>query len=129
MKKEDVKKFKVISHFDSNRFEDEVKELLLEHPDANISFGSIGERHNAYAIWRETIKVAENIRDEFVLRGEKHHCGECPFYGGNTDEPKNAFSCMREVYAKRRRCDEACMWLYQELAKGGIVLHDINGVD
>ena len=127
MKETFVKDFKVISNNNSTNFEREVKEFLSTHQaEKNLisSYAPTSHGFVAFFEW-ETVKLEpENIKDEFILRGEKYTCSNCPMWGGNTpqepNEPRRAFTCTREVYPSRRGCETACLWLYQEIAKGEI---------
>ena len=122
MKKKHVRGYKRISHSDYILFDEEIKSVLdtsSNKRNLQIHFGTIGDTCHAFITWDEEIEVPENIRDEFVLEGKTIRCGQCPHYGGNTDNPENAFKCLRQVHTSRRRIDEACLWFYQEVAKGG----------
>ena len=131
MRNETVKDYKVISNSNLSYFEEEVKSFLEAHKDAisiQVNSSSTLEGHFAHIYWEERKLVAEDIRDEFILRDEKYRCENCPHYGGNSDNPRHAFSCLRKVFHRRRGCDEACLFFYQELAKGDLRPYESRGM-
>lgn len=72
-----------------------------------------------------TKEIPENLKDEYELRGEKHHCIECPFYDRPTDGRRKYTHC------KLREClscgaDNCCEEFYDLLASGQIKLVEIG---
>lgn len=133
MKTKGIKKVKVLSSSNSTTFENCVNDFLndLENPkELQVSFTSTGKSHVAYVMWEAEELIPEDIRDEYILRGEKHTCGECPHWGGNKKQDgegmRNTGCDLHITDGSIRGCAPACLWLYKELAKGGIVLHEYD---
>jgi len=129
MRNETVKDFKVISNSNLSNFEKEVKTFINTHKDAlnmQVNSNTTVDGHFAHIYWEEVRPVPEDIKDEYILRGERYRCENCPHYGANaSDNPRHAFSCTRKVYsATRRGCEEACLYFYQQLAKGELNPHE-----
>ena len=120
MKEKTIKDFKVISNSNLSNFEKEVKSFLNEHQDAislQTNSTSTSKGHYCHIFWEEKKLVPEDIRDEYILRGEKYCCGNCPLWGGNVDNGRP--ECLRQVRMKDTRlCSGACLWFYQQIANG-----------
>lgn len=124
MKEETIKEFKVIANTNLTDFEREVKSFLESHRNAislQLNSTTIESGHFAHIQWDEKRLIPENIKDEYLLRGEKYHCKNCPHWGANGSEnPREAFDCLKRVKDRARGCEEACLYFYKELAKGDI---------
>ena len=129
MKEETIKDFKVISNSNSTIFEEEVKEFLIKHPNVISSTSGVTESGSWCHIWYESKNlVAEDIRDEYVLRGEEYYCGNCPMWGGNINN--GSPMCSSKVrYKDTRFCSKACLHFYQRLAEGEIRPVDCPSLD
>lgn len=74
----------------------------------------------AFVTYKETIRVAEDIREEYELAGERHFCGECPFYVRPTDgRVKNTRCVNGHLTSKGSPC---CEEFYELLDSGSIQL-------
>lgn len=74
----------------------------------------------AFVTYKETIRVAEDIAEEYELAGEKHFCEECPFYVRPTDgRVKNTRCANGKLRSKGSPC---CDTFYELLDKGAIEL-------
>ncbi len=74
----------------------------------------------AFVTYKEVIKVAEDIQEEYLLAGEWHYCEECPFYVRSTDRRvKNTRCADGKLASKDRPC---CDTFYELLDKGAIEL-------
>lgn len=62
--------------------------------------------------------VAETIRDEYELRGERHTCDECPHLCKVNDRRVKHLDCDRGMRYSTLCSQEACEWFYEELHKG-----------
>ena len=126
MKQETVKDFIVISNSNLSQFQNDVKQFLHDHKTATridvLSSTTSAGGSNAHIYWEEVVQIPENIKDEFILRGETYTCGQCPFYGVNgSDDPRKAFDCLHSVTMGRKRSiNNACLYFYQKLASGEV---------
>ena len=70
----------------------------------------------AFVTYREVIKVAENVAEEYQLVGDFHHCNECPFYVRPTKGNVKWTRCGKGVLrsAESQCCDE----FYELMDKG-----------
>lgn len=74
----------------------------------------------AFVTYMETVRVAEDIREEYELAGERHFCVECPFYVASADRRvKNTRCANGKLASKDRPC---CDTFYELLDKGAIEL-------
>ena len=75
-----------------DEFNRQINEVLDEAEDAEIIFDSSGWLR-AYVRYCETIAIPEDMRDAYEMRGEYHHCGECPYYTDPTDRRRKYGTC------------------------------------
>ena len=61
--------------------------------------------------------IFENIKEEYEARGEVYYCDECPFLEPVTDHRRRTRDCKCGHPTAR---GTACLYFYQELAKGEI---------
>lgn len=90
------------------RFNECMETLKME----NVSFEfnkSIG--HCAYITYTEKWKEPEGIEDEYALRGETYHCGDCPYLELNPDGRRKEHQC-RDNRNLRYKTDPACRRYY-----------------
>ena len=126
MKSEIVKDFIIISNANLTQFQNEVKAFLESHKNATtlnvLSSTTNSNGSNAHIYWEEVIEIPENIKDEFILRGEVYTCSNCPWYGANgSDNPRQAFECLHKVdFGRKRTNTPACLFFYQKLASGEV---------
>ena len=74
----------------------------------------------AFVTYKETIRIAEDIAEEYELAGERHFCGECLFYVRPTDgRVKNTRCANGRLTSKGSPC---CDTFYELLKKGAIEL-------
>lgn len=119
------KQTKIITGNTAFEFQEELNKALADiagkgykhELQFNMSYGLC-----AYIVYDEYYEVAETISDEYELRGERHHCYECPMYLPSEDKRVKYTTCGNGV----KRCaasDYACDWLYEQIEKGGIRLN------
>ena len=112
MKEKTIKDFKVITNSNSTNFEKEVKDFLSNNADLVITEFNSGATNKGswcHICYEKNILIAENIKDEYVLRGEVFHCGNCPLWDNG---------CLIQVRSNARFCNDACLHFYQRLAEG-----------
>lgn len=79
-----------------------------------------GERFSAVLFYTEHIEEPENVRDEYILKGDTYTCGDCPFKYPMTDgRCHHRWACDR---AKGGTDEDvpACVWFYEKLSKGEV---------
>ena len=79
----------------------------------------------AFVTWTEVVQVAENVAEEYALVGERHTCGECPFYVYPTDGRVKNTRC-RHLGKLRSKDSSCCESFYSMLDKGEIQLADLG---
>ena len=120
------KELEIISNSDSTTLKAEVKKFFEEHANdlsVDVQFTTTTAGHNAYIIYEQAYQIPEDIRDEYIIRGESYTCENCPYWSNNFDPTniKGLWRCTKKVkYGNVRYVDEACLFFYQELAKGEI---------
>lgn len=80
----------------------------------------------AYIVSERTVEIPENIIDEFGLIGERHTCGECPFWEKPTRGNVKYTRCSKTpgIHAKHSSC---CERFYEMLLSGEIVIEGEEG--
>lgn len=87
----------------------------------------------AYATWEETQFIAETMGEAYELKGEIHHCSECPLFPDPGDKRIKNVKCEH-----RGKCEEtggvrttskgspACDFFYMKLFNGEIKLKGVS---
>lgn len=84
--------------------------------DLEIDYCRPQTGHCAYLTYYTTTETPEDTRDEYLLRGDYHQCGECPYLETTGDRRVKYLSCHR---CARVRVDQlACNWYYERLKDG-----------
>ena len=109
----------IIESHDAEEVTERLNALLKEYRNSNVKYergfdASVG--HFVTVEWTEETIIPETIRDEFYLRGELHHCGECPKFQVNSD--KRCKYCYCDTGLKVWYEREACEELYKGLQEG-----------
>jgi len=130
MKQTTSKSMRIISNYDSTAFERDVNAFLDEHKtdiSVNVQFTTTTAGHNAYIIYEQQIQIPEDIRDEYILRGEEYHCEDCPYWTNNQkpEDSRELFKCEKRIGQEPVRfITPACLYFYQRLAKGDLKKYD-----
>ena len=119
MKKDSIKELEIISNTNITAFKEDVKNFLNTHKDYTIDFRTTAHTHYAYIVYVTEIDVPEDVKDEYVLKGENYYCCNCPHWTYYTDE-RQVPSCGLRVKARANYRGEACLLFYQEMANGEI---------
>lgn len=118
MKKQSKERQRTIESTDALTFDRLFEKAMEELSDydvdvvRNMSKGT----HCAYLCWREVVKIPEDIRDEYILRGDERTCADCPELVRNGDGRVKRHSCP--VSDNRRLEDKACLRYYRKLEGG-----------
>lgn len=94
-----------------------MEDISRKEPHCERFFdASIG--HCAYVKWTETIIEAEDIRDEYTLKGIEYVCGDCPFFVLQKDKRIKYHICNKGERTWYEH--QACLALYEMIEKGEI---------
>lgn len=121
------KQVKIISGISAEDFESKLNKELSELNASGTKYDmqlSPQTGFVAYIVYEQETKVAESIKDEFELAGEKHICLECPHYILPTDGRVKYTRCMKVggITHKDRDC---CENFYEWLFNGEIELREV----
>ena len=77
----------------------------------------------AYLVIDKQLQIPETVADEFDLAGERHTCGECPFWQHPTDGRVKYTRCeiTPGIHSAKSPC---CDRFYEMLVAGEIELED-----
>lgn len=121
MKYIDATKIKVIQSETATEFEENfnasMAELSDKHPKYQLA--DVGT-FVAYIIYEETTQIPEDIRDEYILRGEVFTCADCPYLNDTGDKRVKYFDCEHSESEITRKTNIACNWFFTKLAHGEI---------
>lgn len=78
----------------------------------------------AYIVYENVMQIAETIKDEFEMRGEKHACIECPYYTRPIDGRVKYTRC-RNGKGICRKDSDCCNDFYEKLLNGEIELNEV----
>ena len=74
--------------------------------------------HCAYIEYEQNVKVPEDIRDEYALRGISYICGDCPYFRPAEDRRVKHAEC--EKGQRTTYTTTACVGLYEAIERGEI---------
>ena len=121
MIQKEITRHKTIQTKSPKTFDSELGKLLEEvalcEPEVTRFYDSEAG-HIAYVTWKESIIKAEDVRDEYEMKGISYHCGDCPYYEHPNDKRIVYSTCglgQRASYGKR-----ACVELYEKIQKGDV---------
>lgn len=117
MRLEKKKHFRCIRAASAEEFEDKVSEIYEEHPAAAVMFHQ-AMPFLAYVDWTEDVNVPETLADEFVLKGVKLFCCDCPHLEMKNDMRVRYHRCKYST-GPVRFDQPACDILYREEVKRG----------
>lgn len=119
MKELHQKKMVAVTHATAEGFQEAfnsaIENLGTSHYELqfNVNMG-----HCVYILYDHYEQVPENLKDEYELRGDTHHCAECPYLEPNRDMRLKYNNCI----CGRTTPDSACcLKFYQELERGTLV--------
>ena len=107
-------KVKVISAQAAQEFEDRLNEAL----DEVASKSSYSIHYNmsmgfcAYVEYTYTVKTPETLEDEYIIRGERYTCGQCPYFIPSMDGRSKYGACQYGICNKPIASDYACKHFY-----------------
>lgn len=70
----------------------------------------------AYIDYEVAVRVAEDLRDEYEMRGEGSTCAECPYLEKSDDGRRKWQAC--KVQGRTHEDNPACLYYYRQLEKG-----------
>jgi len=123
MKRKEVQQQKTIIAATPEEFDQQVNSFLAtllddtrKHPALDRSRTPDGGFQAIIDYWRE-VQEAETIRDEFVLRGERYRCDDCPHLRREKDRRIKWLTCEKGMKSATQAGDEVCDWFYEQLQK------------
>lgn len=115
MRERKKKRVRVIDGTDARHFETLLNEALEEMADPEITFDR-NRPFLAYVTFMEIVEIPENIQEAYEMRGEYHHCGECPYYHAPTDGRVKYTEC--DLGERVGEKSSACRLYYKMLNEG-----------
>lgn len=110
----------VVSEATAKEFEKVLNERLesLAKFRPEITY-NMSQGHCAYINYEETLKIPEDIRDEYHLKGIHYTCKDCPLFEKKDSNKRRVWGfCPDEDMT--RSDSEACLKFYRLLDKGDI---------
>lgn len=74
----------------------------------------------AFVTYKQIVRVAECVAEEYELVGEIHNCSQCPLYVPSTDGRVKYTRCLKHHLVRKDK--PCCDWFYDELDAGRIEL-------
>lgn len=102
-------------------FEEAMEELGKYGPVVIDKLNAKG--HCSYIEWIEEVKIPDDIREEMHLDDIYFNCGQCPYFIYPGDGRVKYFYC-KKMCRKVSDSSDACLWVYQQVAKGEIQIDD-----
>lgn len=112
------KRIKVIHQETAEGFEREMNSAYASIKGNVRTVFNMAQGFCAYLTYEEDEAIPENIRDEYILNGERFRCFECPFYVPPEDKRRRHGSC--KLKAATAPDDDACLHFYKQYSLGNI---------
>ena len=126
MRRESYQQFAIVAADSAQSLTEQLNAKLMElkskHP--TVTFEGLIARIQ----YTETVSEAEDIEDEYELRGVRLTCQDCPFYepilkaNGELDGRVKYGNCPYTEYGRAYRDSRACSTLFQKLNNGEVRL-------
>ena len=115
MKSKKKKRVRVIDATDAKMFEEELNLALDQIAEPDITFDR-NRPFLAYVTFSEIIEIPESVQEVYEMRGEYHHCRECPYYHKPTDRRVKYTNC--DLGERCGADSTACNLFYKMLNDG-----------
>lgn len=114
-------KVRVVEAATAEEFEKELNAALAEVTrwKPSLTWNNNREQHCVYIEYTEWVQIPEDVRDEYILKGRRIICGECPWYIRSDDRRIKYMTCAKG----EPRCHytkEACLALYEAVERGEV---------
>lgn len=72
----------------------------------------------AVITYRDVVTVYANVKEEYLDKGERYYCTDCPLYRTNSDGRRRGGQCARKSHIDPGAT--ACVRFYEDLATGEV---------
>lgn len=126
MKCKSVQQFAIVQADSAPSFEEQLNARVMELSDKNpvVKFDGL----TAYISYNETVKIPEDIGDEYELKGVVFRCEDCPCFSpilkedGTEDRRVKYGDCEFSKFGRTMKDDRACEHLFTMIANGRVGL-------
>lgn len=126
MKCKSIQLFAIVRSDSASAFEGELNARIMELSDKNpiVKFDGL----TAYISYTETVKIPEDICDEYELQGAKFRCEDCPMFepirkeDGTEDRRVRYGNCELAKYGRTMKDSPACEQLFTMIQNGRVGL-------
>ena len=115
MREKRKKHTRIIHGANAEHFETALNEVFEQVSDPEVIFHQ-AVPFLAYITYTEIIEEPENVQEAYEMRGEYHHCGECPYYHEPTDGRVKYTDC--DLGHRVSEKSSACRLFYKMLNEG-----------
>ena len=126
MKCKSIQQFAIVRSDSASAFEGELNARIMELSDKNpiVKFDGL----TAYISYTETVRIPENISDEYELKGVSLRCEDCPMFDpirkedGTEDRRVRYGNCELAKYGRTTKDSPACDQLFTMIENGRVGL-------
>ena len=126
MKCKSIQQFAIVRSDSASAFEGELNARIMELSDKNpiVKFDGL----TAYISYTETVKIPEDVYDEYELKGVSFRCEDCPMFDpirkedGTEDRRVRYGNCELAKYGRTMKDAEACDQLFTMIGNGRVGL-------
>lgn len=121
MRRVEKPQLQVIEHEDGKTFQilfNDAMKALAEY-DPEFIFKDFPGKHCAYITWIVKETIIETYEDEFLAKGQKRHCKDCPYFDANEDGRIVTGQCC--VHDKLVRKDRSACEIFYKRWKEGVI--------
>lgn len=126
MKSASVQQFAIVREDSASAFEEQLNARIKELSDKSPSVRFDGL--TAYISYTETVKIAEDVYDEYELKGVQFHCEDCPAFDpilkedGTEDRRVKYGNCEFARMGRTLKDSQCCEHLFQMIENGRVGL-------
>ena len=126
MKCKSYQQFAIVQSNSASAFEEELNARIRELSDKSpvVKFDGL----TAYISYTEMVRIAENMSDEYELRGVTLRCEDCPMFApilkedGTEDKRVKYGDCELAKYGRTMKDSRACEQLFTMIQNGRVGL-------
>ena len=123
MKRVDVLQQRTVISTDPADWDRQVNEAIRDVSGKARNAPTIRRQMNAGELiavieYFATNETPEDAIDREHLKGHFYTCDDCPYLEKVTDKRFKNLSCSYGMRAIACRCDDACLWFYEQMEKG-----------
>ena len=115
-------KMKVVCSSDPVEFEEQFNKAMEELAEQDPCYELREVGGSIWAIITHTVKerIAETVKEEYHMQGEKYYCSQCPLREQVTDGRVKKVPCMYAETGRANLRDECCDYFYRMLKQGKV---------